>query len=233
MPTTRSQLERSLATHGLRLRGGFVPAPAEALPALPGAAPAAVVWMVGQVGSEVWPHFSGSPMFRDKKPDPLDRWSKSIGNAMAAHAGGDAVYPSDGPPWFPFQQWATRAEPVQASPLMLQIHPEFGLWHAYRFALVLPELAAADAQWLLAASVAAPDVCLQCDGQPCLSACPVEAFSGTAYAVDTCAAHLRRPQGAECMEGGCLARRACPVGADQRYQPSHAAFHMQAFLGRR
>ena len=233
MPTSRSQLDRSLATHGLRLRGGFVPAPAEALPALPGAAPAAVVWMVGQVGSEVWPHFSASPMFRDKKPDPLDRWSKSIGNAMAAHAGGVAVYPSDGPPWFPFQQWATRAEPVQASPLLLQIHPEFGLWHAHRFALVLPELAAADAQWLLAASVAAPDVCLQCEGQPCLSACPVEAFSGTAYAVDRCAAHLHRPQGAECMEGGCLARRACPVGVGQRYQPAHAAFHMQAFLARR
>ncbi len=32
------------------------------------------------------------------------------------------------------------------------------------------------------------------------------------------------------MTGGCLARRACPVGAEQAHGPEQAAFTMRAFL---
>jgi hypothetical protein len=32
------------------------------------------------------------------------------------------------------------------------------------------------------------------------------------------------------MSGGCLARRACPVGREYAYDPAQARFHMQAFL---
>lgn len=229
----RSRLEQALAAHGLRLRGGFVPAAADALPALPGGAAAAVVWLVGQVGSEPWPNFVASGFAHDGRPDPLDRWSKSVGTALAAAEGGCAIFPSDGPPWFPFQQWASRAEPVATSPLMLLIHPEYGLWHAYRFALVLPTLLPEDAAGLAdTARPAATDVCARCDGQPCLQACPVQAFTGTLYRVDACAGHLHGAAGADCMQGGCLARRACPVGAELRYIPDHAAFHMAAFAQR-
>jgi hypothetical protein len=35
------------------------------------------------------------------------------------------------------------------------------------------------------------------------------------------------------MTGGCLARRACPVGTDYAYDPRQAAFHMTAFLAAR
>lgn len=229
---SRSSLEAALAVHGLRLRGGWVPGPGDDLGPLPGGA-AAVVWMVGQVGSELWPAFARSPFFSDGLPDPLDRWSKSIGDTLARAHGGAAVYPSDGPPYAPFQQWAARAEPLQPSVLLLQIHPRYGLWHAYRFALVLPHLSAADARGLAADAAqgaARSDICLSCDGQPCLKACPVAAFDRGAYAVSACADHLRRPAGQACMQGGCLARRACPVAPSLRYQPAHAAFHMQAFL---
>jgi hypothetical protein len=34
------------------------------------------------------------------------------------------------------------------------------------------------------------------------------------------------------MQSGCLARQACPVGVEYRYEPEHAAFHMQAFAQR-
>jgi len=245
MPTTasRSALERALASHGLRLRGGWIPAPRDTLAGLPAGSGAAVVWMVGQVGSECWAAFSNSRFFADGLPDPMDRWSKSIGDALAHAHGGMAVYPSDGPPYAPFQQWARRAEPLQASPLLLQIHPRWGLWHAYRFALVLPDLVAADAQSLSAAdaqslSAAAParvaaDICLSCDGQPCLRRCPVGAFSDGGYDANVCTGHLHQPQGRDCMSGGCLARRACPVAPDLQYQPAHAAFHMRAFAGLR
>lgn len=233
-PASRASLEQALAVHGLQLCGGWIPGAADALPVLPAAARPAVVWMVGQVGSACWPAFSSSRFFADGLPDPMDRWSQSIGDALAHAQGGVAVYPSDGPPYAPFQQWARRADPqLRTSPLRLQIHPRWGLWHALRFALVLPAVDAADARQL-AAAMAPPDtdLCLACDGQPCLQACPVHAFAPGSYDVPACADHLHRPQGRDCMQRGCLARRACPVAPQLRYEPAHAAFHMQAFAKR-
>lgn len=240
----RADLQQRLAAHGLRLRGGWRPEAGEPLPTLPSGAPVAVVWMVGQVGSEVWPHFQQSSFAHDDLPDPMDRWAKSIGHPLAAELGGLAIFPSDGPPWWPFQQWACRSEPVASSPLGLLIHPQWGLWHAYRFALALPRLDVQDSAALEAAatglaggssdaaSVALSDLCSLCDDQPCLRACPVDAFGPGGYAVDACASHLHGGTGTECMGGGCLARRACPVGSLLRYQPAHTAFHMRAFAHR-
>jgi hypothetical protein len=161
----------------------------------------------------------------------MDRWSAHIGDALAARWEGKALYPSDGPPYHPFQQWADRSEPTQSSPMMLRIHPEFGLWHAYRFALALPALRAGDLPSAASTSTdLRTDVCLQCDGQPCLRGCPVGAYNGKSFVADACRAHLRTQQGQECMQNGCLARRACPEGGDYAYQPEHAAFHMRAFM---
>ena len=234
VPVTRSSLEQALAAHGLQLRGGWIPTSADELPLLPADAHAAVVWMVGQVGSACWKAFAASRFHSDGLPDPMDRWSKSIGDALAHDHDGVAVYPSDGPPYAPFQQWAGRADAqLQASPLMLQVHPRWGLWHALRFALVLPAVDAADARALLAPQTpSGTDICLSCDGQPCLQACPVQAFEPGRYDVPACASHLHRPEGADCMQHGCLARRACPVAPKLRYEPAHAAFHMQAFAQR-
>jgi hypothetical protein len=233
MDATRSALEQALAPQGLRVLGGFVPAAQEALPPLPlGAAPA-VVWLIGQVGSEVWPAFAASRFAGDGLPDPMDRWSQSVGDALAAAGGGLALYPSDGPPWWPFQQWMARCLPGQTSPLMLRLHPEFGLWQACRFALALPRIDPQDRAALQAPP--AVDLCAACAGQPCLQACPVSAFGPTGLDVQACSDHLLAPagEGDECLQRGCLARRACPVGAQHRYQEAHAAFHMAAFADRR
>ena len=232
-PVSRSSLEQALASYGLRVLGGLRPSASDALPLLPESRDAAVIWMVGQVGSECWDAFSSSPFFVDGQSDPMDRWSKSIGNALAVQWGGLALYQSDGPPYFPFQQWAKRVTPVRVSPLMLQIHPEYGLWHAYRFALLLPALHALDdpavSQRAQRADADA-DVCLACDGQPCLSACPVDAFAGATLEVAACATYLHGPAATDCTQAGCQARRACPVGAAFRYVPEHAEFHMAAFV---
>lgn len=228
---SRSELTATLATHGLSLRGGWSPTSADALPALPEGRAAAVVWMVGVVGSGFWQHFKASSFYQDGLPDPLDRWSAHIGLALAAQQGGRALFPFDGPPYYPFQQWADRSEPTQSSPMMLRIHPQYGLWHAYRFALALPELDAQDATSLLHPQRAsAADLCTRCSGQPCLQICPVDAFSGSGYRVDACAAHLHTHPNGDCMQQGCLARRACPQGTEFRYLQEHAAFHMRAFV---
>ena len=232
-PASRVSLEQALAPHGLRVLGGLVPDAADALPMLPGGRTAEVIWMVGQVGSECWSAFASSPFYSDGLPNPMDRWAMVIGERLAQQSGGIALYPSDGPPFYPFQQWGKRAGPVQTSPLMLQIHPQHGLWHAYRFALALPDLLADDAHAITRnAAIPNPDLCLNCAGQPCLSACPAGAFTGAAYEIDRCSGHLHGPQGNTCMPVGCQARHACPEGTAYRYRPEHAAFHMAAFAAR-
>lgn len=230
---SREALALALATHGLRLRGGFVPDADDQLPELPGGQRVAVVWMVGQVGAECWRHFAASPFLRDGLANPMDLWSRSIGEKLAAPLAGHVLMPSDGPPWYPFQQWALRiGEGLQPTPLQLQLHPLFGLWHAWRFALALPHITPDDAPRLPAVAAGIPsDICARCDGQPCLSACRVQAFTRTGFDAAACRTHVASEQGSDCLAQGCRARRACPVGAEQRYEAAQAAFHVAAFEG--
>lgn len=222
------QLVSALSAHGLSLRGSFAPVAADGLRPLPDGQPAASVWMVGVIGSAFWPHFKASTQYNDGQPDPLDRWSRALGEELAARLGGIALFPFDGPPYWPFQRWADRCDATQPSRMMLRIHPDHGLWHAYRFALALP-LAPARAAAL---ANPAPDLCASCNGQPCLEACPVGAYTGETFLLDACASHLHSGRGDDCMQSGCLARRACPVAQPLHYTPEHAAFHMQAFAAR-
>lgn len=231
-PWSAQALADALRPHGLRLRGGFAPEATDVLPALPGARAAAVVWMVGQVGAECWDAFSASPFAQDGLPDPMDRWSRAIAEALAQACGGAAVLPGQGPPWAPFQQWALRiGEGLEPSPLGLHLHPEFGLWHAWRFALVLPQFTADDSAALRSDTSA--DVCARCVGQPCLRGCPVTAFTAVGFDAARCTQHLDSQAGQDCLQHGCRARDACPVGAAWRYTHAQAAFHLAAFAQRR
>ncbi|HJV88152.1 MAG TPA: hypothetical protein VJ698_21965 [Noviherbaspirillum sp.] len=220
-----SRLNTELAAHGLALRGAFAVRGDDAVPQIRDGVPAATLALVGNVGSSMWPQFATSPEYRDGAPGPLDRWSRRIGDAVATHCGASALYPFGGPPHHPFLRWAARAEPTHPSPLGLSIHPVFGLWHAYRFALAFDRLPDD-----LDAAPEHASPCLDCIAQPCLDACPVGAFTGTDYLVSRCAAHLRATPDGDCMRLGCAARHACPVGAPFRYNPDHAAFHMRAFV---
>jgi hypothetical protein len=219
----RDKLAMTLQTRGLILRGGFAPLASDAVPLLPDVSAARWLALVGVAGSAFWPHFVASSQHADGAAHPLDRWSRAIGDALAEEAGGLALYPFGGPPHLPFQRWAQRAEGLHASPLGLRLHPEYGLWHSYRFALALPSPLDEPAP------LDNTDLCVQCSGQPCLHACPVNAFTGTAYRVDVCTAHLASTPEPECTDVGCLARHACPVGQQHAQVPEHARFLMNAF----
>jgi hypothetical protein len=212
---------------GLVLRGAFHPAAADAVPPLPDGTSAGTVVLLGFAGRAGWPAFAAAPEARDGAPDPLDRWSRRVVDGLAARWGGVALYPFGGPPWLPFQRWAQRAEAVFPSPLGLLIHPVWGLWHSYRGAVALRERLPIPPQ----ATAANP--CDGCAARPCLTACPVGAFTPGSYDVDACADHLATSSGEVCMTAGCLARRACPVGADHRYGTKAAGFHMRSFRASR
>lgn len=213
-----------LEPHGLFLRGVVNFADGEAAPVLSDGRSAASVLLVGNVGGSIWPAFSS---WRAAQPDgggsdPLDAWSKAIIGAIALSAGATAWFPSDAP-WQPFQQWAMRAEGLKASPLGILIHPVYGLWHGYRGALgfsVPVEGAALPPH---------PHPCERCPDKPCLAACPAGAVRPEAFDVAACRSHLRGPEGrGGCTMLGCLARVACPVGADYRYGDAQLRFHMAA-----
>jgi len=213
-----------LEPRGLFLRGVVNFSDGEAAPVLSNGRPAASVLLVGNVGGSIWPAFS---RWRAAQPDgggsdPLDAWSKAVIGAVALSAGATAWFPSD-PPWQPFQQWAMRAEGLKASPLGILIHPVYGLWHGYRGALGFSVPVEGEAL------PPRPHPCEHCPDKPCLAACPVGAVRPEAFDVAACRSHLRGPEGqGGCMVLGCLARAACPVGADYRYGDAQLRFHMAA-----
>jgi ferredoxin len=214
-----ANVKEAVAAHGLAYRGGFHPSAT----GFPTDDQIRTLVLIGFIGREHWPSFTASPEAADGKPDPLDRWSRRILSAIAVTLGATPIFPFDGPPWAPFQRWAQQAEPVYPSPLGVRIHPDWGLWHAWRGALAFRQhidLPEPDRR---------PSPCESCPDKPCLTACPVGAFASGQYDVAACVAHIDALKGADCMEQGCRARRACPEGAAYRYGGDQAEFHLRAF----
>src|SRR3990170_4538644 len=183
-PMHATDIAAAVAALGLTLRGGFHPEAADGVPALP-----------------------------DGRPHPLDRWTRRVLGGLAAEFGATPLFPFGAPPFLPFQRWAMRAEPVAPSPLGILIHPEYGLWHAYRGALAFA------VRLDLPPRSRRPRPCDSCPDRPCLTACPVGAFVAGGYDVAACLGHISGAAGADCMELGCRARRACPVGREHAYPP--------------
>ena len=211
-----NQITEAISASGLLLHGAFHAEPDDGVPE-----PWTTVALVGNAGPEMWREFA--PESEDGE-DPLNAWSERIIGAIAEEFAGGALYPFGGPPYHPFQRWAKRAETVFSSPIGPLIHPEFGLWHAYRGALVFRQRLALPARDVRA------HPCESCADRPCLTTCPVGAFSDQGYDVRACVDHLEIAAGANCLDRGCLARRACPVGRAYHYDAPQGAFHMGHFL---
>jgi len=188
--------------------------------------------LIGNAGPDMWQKFRVSPEFCDGKSDPMNRWTQRNVIALANAVGVEAVFPFDIPYW-PFQRFAQSALGIKSSPLGLLIHPEFGLWHAFRAVVIAPE----GREFLIPANGLAQKVdelihpCENCIEKPCLQACPVDAFDGVSLKRDACLGHLDAAIEPDCMSIGCRARDACPVGQPHRYSPEQIAFHMTAFRG--
>lgn len=174
--------------------------------------------LIGPDEPAFWPIFQDSPEMADGAPDPLDRWSRRVLSAVADQVGGTAEFPFGGPPYAPFYSWAVASGRAWPSPIGFLVHDRAGLFVSFRGAIRVDARLPADP---------ASQPCATC-AAPCTTACPVGAFDG-GYDVTACKAHVTSPAGLACRTGGCLARRACPVGQGQRL-PAQSAFHMEAFL---
>lgn len=221
----------AIAPTGMIARGGFEPRPSDAVPPLTDGRAVGTVVVVGNVGGAIWSRFRAAER---RVPDPLDDWTRRVLRPIAAEFGAEYVHPSD-EPFVPIQRWAQRADDVFDSPIGLLVHPDHGLWHAYRGALLFPGPVSG-----LPRVGTRSSPCVTCVGQPCRTTCPVDAFetddsAGEArlvgYDHDRCRTHVRSGREPRCLTAGCAARRACPVNADGRYDTDQMTFHMRAFAG--
>ena len=213
--STFEKVAADARTCGLSLVGWFHPEPEDDVPGAPGA-----LLLLGADGRAMWDTFKTAPEANDGEPHPMDRWSRRIISDLAIRTGGTALFPFVGPPWLAFQRWASRGEGARQSPVTLQVTPSRGLWASYRGAIAF-----ADRLDLPARNDVDP--CLDCPA-PCLTACPVNAFSGGTYDVPGCTAYLA--SGPVKCRSGCLVRSACPAGANVELPTDQRAFHMAAFL---
>ena len=214
-------VEAALAEAGLAALGAFHPEPDDTVPPLSDGRATGSLVLAGNVGGAMWRAFERG---RVGEPNPLDTWSRGVLDAIAERLGGHALFPFGGPPYLPFQRWAQRAGPYTPSPIGPLIHPDYGLWHAFRGALAFAHRLA------LPPPDTRPTPCESCADKPCLSTCPVGALRPGGYDVPACVEHISTPAGEDCLALSCRARRACPIGRIYTYSPEQSRFHMEAFL---
>jgi len=117
------------------------------------------------------------------------------------------VYPGSAP--LPLQRIGALAGWHHPTPFMVGIDPEWGPWWAYR-AVVL-----ADTGFCPSLAVDRGSPCTSCQATPCITACPAAAMDGGRFALEQCIAYRMRDD-SKCIHT-CLARIACPVGSEHRY----------------
>lgn len=226
MAITLDQIDEALSATGLLVLGAFRPQPSDDVP---DSDEECTLVLVGNAGPDMWRVFSNSG-FAENELNPLDDWSARVlgdlSGVLAARYGlrVQVLFPFDGPPHHPFQRWGQRCGSVHPSPIGPLIHATYGLWHAYRGAFLIA------AKIDIAAAHSRPSPCQSCVEKPCLSSCPVGAFSAHGYDVPACLDLLEKEPNGACLSASCLARRACPVGRDYTYEEPQARFHMAKFL---
>ncbi len=174
--------------------------------------------MLGAGGRLLWRQSGGDLTDSDH---PLDTFSvNAAGRVVSEYWGGGEVemlYPGSLP--VPLQQLGMFAGWSHVSPLGMGINTGFGTWFAYRalFALDSPLQ-----ETVPLASQGSP--CDRCVEKPCRSACPAVAVRlEKSFATDRSASY--RLESASSCADRCLARLACPVGQDWRYDENQLAYH--------
>lgn len=178
--------------------------------------------VIANGGTAFWSALQAFGMCGD---DPVDRFSRHLSERFVAEhlQCDDALHLYPGHYAIPLQQLGTLAGWHQPSPLGLGIHTEFGLWFAYRSAFLITQS--------LPPTAARPSAspCANCVDKPCIAACPAGAVRAEqALALTTCIDFRLQPE--SICTAQCLARAACPVGAEHRYEDEQTAHHARHSL---
>jgi hypothetical protein len=213
---TLDEIEALARKQALMVMGAFHPDTEDMVPE-----GTSTVVLLGPAEPGFWAAMTASPEWQDGQPDPIDRWSRRVIGQMACGLGAKAKFPFGGPPYQPFIRWAKRSGRAWASPVTILVHDTAGLFVSYRGAILTKEV--------LDLPPPPPRPCETCEGKPCLTACPASALTGAGYDVPSCHGFLDTAAGADCMNGGCLVRRACPVSQAYGRVAGQSAYHMRQF----
>lgn len=178
--------------------------------------------LLGQAGTALWDHIQ---RLEPETEHPFDEVSQSLAERFVTdHLGSPrwhVVYP--GPSPLPLGRLAELAGWGRASPLGLTINDEHGLWLAHRVAFLV------DAPLPATEPAVFSHPCDSCVGKPCVSACPVGAVdTDSGFDIAACSA-FRILDDSVCAHQ-CLARQACPVGAQYRYGTEQMTHHYASGL---
>lgn len=167
--------------------------------------------LIGHGGRLLWEKVQG---LTSASEHPIDDYSRDtfthwFATGLPGH-NYSLLYPGDTP--VGLQTLGALAGWHHATPFMVGINARWGSWFAYRV------LALADTELPVTAPLTAPSPCLTCAAQPCITVCPAEAMAQGRFSLDRCIAY-RRQADSRCRTT-CIARLACPVNQECRYEDS-------------
>ncbi|MEM7209070.1 MAG: hypothetical protein AAF434_14700 [Pseudomonadota bacterium] len=165
--------------------------------------------VLGNTGAQLWKFLQARGMDRS---DPIDSASldlaKRFCESYLPRGKHTVVFPTDYV--VPLQRVGAILGWGEPSPLGIGIHPERGLWWAYRSAI----MTSIDVPVTTVVDASSP--CDQCKSRACENACPAGAVNVEAsFNVDACF-RSRALKNSICRDR-CHARLACPVGNEYRY----------------
>ena len=164
--------------------------------------------LIGNGGRAMW-----QAILREggRSTDSIDDFSvREVRRWLAAQASGrsyEIVYP--GERLVGLQSLGECAGWHFASPFMVGINERWGTWFAYRVAVL------ADTDFEPTRRVPGESPCTTCRSRPCVAACPGNAIESDGFNLASCVNHRLRPDSA--CRTTCLARLACPMRAEHRY----------------
>lgn len=142
---------------------------------------------------------------------PIDDYSiRTVERWFAEQAPGHRyriLFPGDKP--IGLQALGKLAGWHHPSPIMVGVDREWGSWYAYRAAVI------ADTDFAPSLAEQGRSPCPSCSARPCVAACPADALNGGKFDLERCSRYRLQPE-SRCAHG-CLARQACPVGSQHRY----------------
>ena len=173
--------------------------------------------VIGHAGRRMWEVLADDG--RDV-PDPVDSFSiRHTTHFVENYLEDDTwrlLYPSD--LFFPLNELGELAGWGKSSPLFIGIHAEYGLWWAYRTVFLTKK------PLPLSGQEVQPHPCDSCVDKPCISICPASALGlDAAFNIYACADY-RAEANSQCSHQ-CMARLACPVGAQHRYTREQIDYH--------
>lgn len=180
--------------------------------------------LVGHGGRQLWRAFQAAEG-PDGAPDPLDRFTRRHLDFVMQNKWGVPVnhclylYPlSPLSLPLPLQQLGSAAGWAHRSPIGSDMHPDFGLWFAYRAAVLIKD------ELPLLSQPLRPSPCDTCVEKPCMPACPAGAVGEIGrFGLNACISHRLQPRSSCASQ--CLARLACPVAPQHRYTAAQITYH--------